>query len=1000
MSVQLPPPSLHVGDSNHLFMSYASQDRPFVERLAQDLREHGHIVWIDFEGIRGGDQWKQSIADALHPSKLVLLVLSPDAVASAWVEEEIETARTLGKKIIPLMLRPIQDVQRPNLAWVVQEIQYRDFTQMRYEHVLTELLKDLPRPESGIAGHCQRLIARLAATPWGLDHYIQEEARLLPVDASPYEDGMVQAQRENLIRRLWGSERLLVLGEPGVGKTVALERLSWELASADPAIVPITVKLLMYDGQPLLEWIRLDLAQTGEIKLATLEATRKFLHQRDLTCYFLLDGLNEVRPAYRGQLLGEITRLALEYPQHRLVVTSRIQDESWHTLRQSGVIRASVVVQTIHPEQALAYLVAHLGSADGQTLWEQLDGKMRGLAATPLLLWFIKEAWLEARERQTAGPVRVPENRGELYHNFVRRMLRRDDERRLNQTYLEHERLMALEQLAFEMNQLKALTLSRERAIEVVGNPQIIEALLVNGLLMGERELRFSPHQTLQEHFAALAIQEAVLQRVRKRGVGKLLQRMGAGRGPLDYANDGWWTETFIQLAGLTDDPNALAQTLAELNPWLAWWCVQEGHKVNHATQAKIEARSIALINSPQVEDRRRAAQTLMRFQSPRTILPLSKLIFDADEEVAQLARTAIRQQGEAAVHVLIEMLESQALVNQETKLVLLSMLKSLSSLEATKGLIQLIHDKDPEIVTAATGVVIDRGSTDHAFLDQVLTSVDHPVRVVVGRGIAPTDSRQGVGLEESYPSIAWCKVVPLDKGGLDYPFYLSKYPVTVKQYQAFIDAGGYQHDQYWTQAGKAWKSAQISQDLLATPSKAHPYQQFPAVSQPAFWHDPDWGLLNHPVVGISWYEAVAFANWCHSILQNHMKVAIRLPTRKEWLVAAGFGVSAGSPHRSKVDYQAANFLESAIYHTTAVGMYPHRKGKFGVEDMLGNVWEWCFGDDHNNEAGESEHVMMGGSYFTAMNTGGQWPPELKARPEFRASDYGFRICAVPLQNR
>ena len=651
MRVQLPPPSPHVRDNNHLFMSYSSQDRPFVERLAQDLRDRGHIVWIDFEGIRGGERWKQSIADGLHPSQMVLLVLSPESVVSAWVEEEVETARTLGKTIIPLLLRPVKDIPQPNLAWVVQEIQYHDFTKQRYEHVLTELLKDLPRPQSGKAGHCQRIIARLAAAPWGLDHYIQEEARLLPVDASPYEDGIVRAQRENLIYRLWQSERLLVLGEPGVGKTVALERLAWELASANPTIIPITVKLLMYDGQPLLEWVRLDLVQTGEIKLATLDATRDFLSQPDHRCYLLLDGLNEVRPAFREQLLGEITRLGLEYPQHRMVVTSRIQDESWHTLRQGGVVRESVVVQTIHPAQAQTYLMAHLGPDEGQMLWGQLDEKMRGLAATPLLLWLIKEAWLEAREKHSHGAIRVPENRGELYRNFVRRMLRRDNERKLNQAHREADRLAALQRLALAMHQAQALTLPRERVAEIVGKPELVDALLVNGLLVGERDLRFSPHQTLQEHFAALAIQGEVSQRIGKKGIGKLAQRMGAGRGVLDYANDGWWAETFIQLAGLTDDPNTLAQSLADYNPWLAWWCVQDGRRVDPATEKAIRAKSMALIESPQVADRRRAAQALAQLSTTpvagRVVEPLAMLSLDADAMVARVALTALIGMGE-----------------------------------------------------------------------------------------------------------------------------------------------------------------------------------------------------------------------------------------------------------------------------------------------------------------------------------------------------------------
>jgi len=100
---------------------------------------------------------------------------------------------------------------------------------------------------------------RSCAAPWGLDHYIQERARLLPIYASPYEDGIRSAPGENLLEKLRSNRRTLVLGEPGMGKSVALERLAWELARNDPPIVPVIIPLREYDGQPLVQWARLKL---------------------------------------------------------------------------------------------------------------------------------------------------------------------------------------------------------------------------------------------------------------------------------------------------------------------------------------------------------------------------------------------------------------------------------------------------------------------------------------------------------------------------------------------------------------------------------------------------------------------------------------------------------------------------------------------------------------------------------------------------------------------
>ena len=87
-------------------------------------------------------------------------------------------------------------------------------------------------------------------------------------------------------------------------------------------------------------------------------------------------------------------------------------------------------------------------------------------------------------------------------------------------------------------------------------------------------------------------------------------------------------------------------------------------------------------------------------------------------------------------------------------------------------------------------------------------------------------------------------------------------------------------------------------------------------------------GYSRHPVVGVSWYGAVAYAKW----------IGKRLPSEVEWEVASSGGVEeAIHPTGVNIERSQANFFSS---DTTAVMSYP--PNNYGIYDMAGNVYEWC----------------------------------------------------------
>ena len=151
-----------------------------------------------------------------------------------------------------------------------------------------------------------------------------------------------------------------------------------------------------------------------------------------------------------------------------------------------------------------------------------------------------------------------------------------------------------------------------------------------------------------------------------------------------------------------------------------------------------------------------------------------------------------------------------------------------------------------------------------------------------------------------------------------------------------------------WGRSGIDW----LREELKKANSK---------VLLPRYWDVGEFGKSNpnNPIVGVSWYEACAYAEWLCQNWERQPEVrvnpalkpqAIRLPLETEWTIAAGGEKpdrrypwdEAGKTTTSlKEILRRANISDSGIWHTTLVNAYPLGRSPFGVLDMAGNVWEW-----------------------------------------------------------
>jgi hypothetical protein len=89
-----------------IFLSYSRADSEFASILAGELRNFGHKVWMDITGITGGDDWRERIGAAINTSKLVVAILSSEALSSTWVRRELSYADEVGKPILPVFYKP------------------------------------------------------------------------------------------------------------------------------------------------------------------------------------------------------------------------------------------------------------------------------------------------------------------------------------------------------------------------------------------------------------------------------------------------------------------------------------------------------------------------------------------------------------------------------------------------------------------------------------------------------------------------------------------------------------------------------------------------------------------------------------------------------------------------------------------------------------------------------------------------------------------------------
>jgi formylglycine-generating enzyme required for sulfatase activity/predicted phosphodiesterase len=261
----------------------------------------------------------------------------------------------------------------------------------------------------------------------------------------------------------------------------------------------------------------------------------------------------------------------------------------------------------------------------------------------------------------------------------------------------------------------------------------------------------------------------------------------------------------------------------------------------------------------------------------------------------------------------------------------------------------------------------------------------------------------------------------------LNYEYWISRYPVTNAQFTIFVLDKGYNDPAYWDEAEQAgvWREGKVK-GRYDDQSRGKPFD----FSEP-------FNLPNHPVVNITWYEALAFTHW---LTQKWLKEGIisesqevRLPSEAEWEKAARGGEQIpenaviGPPweskHKPKIkqnpkpqrnypwggadgcEPDLANFDQTGIRATSAVGCFPAGTSPYGVLELSGNVWEWTrsvYNKKYTDNPNEGQEVLN--SKDSRVLRGGSWydrtehlrsSSSVKGSPDNVHDNVGFRVVCI-----
>lgn len=746
----------------------------------------------------------------------------------------------------------------------------------------------------------------------------------------------------------------LLLGEPGAGKTTGARQLAWQLASGQrlpedlglPAgIAPVLLKFrnlsskLLADGH---DGLRQFLLQETHSKLARTDEQDPGpeLWNAPGGLLWILDGLDEVMdPAARAKVAGWVKDALAHRPQDWFLVTSRFQGYD-RTKFSLGAKFAEFEVKPLERDQI----------ADFVSKWFAVV--YRYLALSDAEAQSRAEADCEALLRILDKPVNQIGKMAELSANpllLTILCIVFYDKRQLPtgraELYAQCIRVL-LEDWRQEIYS-DGKNLPAEHQPYDAKAAQLVLAQVAWWMHQEQDRTASSMEELAAEAAKALAVllptaglgRDGLVFVKRMREEAGILAMSGEGDGHCGFLHKTFQEYLAAEYAATTNQAKFLAQRVSQ-----EWW------------------REAALLSLRQ--SRQHCADFFAEM--------LKAGVAETDPGLAEQCL------NEAMVFVpepFLKVLKSRA-TKPERRAAVLRLLRS--RVEQVPGLKeicrQLESSTDSQVASLAKEIVrVRRDRAVEVVLGDIEASVSvedlHEPPKVAEPGSLWTDDRTGITYIWIPPgqfvmgsdTSKWDDEKPAHWVTISKPFWLGRYPVTNSQYLKYL-------------------ASQRSEEHL-------PY-----------WNDRRFNQPEQPVVGVSWDDATAFAQWAQA----------RLPSEAEWEYACRAGSTTkycfGDDVAQLGDY--AWFGDNSNGQTQPVGT--KKPNAWGLHDMLGNVWEWCqdwYDQGYYQSSREVDPMGPESGSLRCLRGGSGWGSDAWIfrsanrywnSPSYRDGNLGFRLAAVP----